>query len=145
MRLTLIAWLTASVLAGLLPMVPATALAQATPGPTLRIDPAQLPALAPVVPMPPRNPRVPIATVAGAAISVLAVDLVTGGMLLTPLGLPAAATILSFGGGAAVAAPAYTLTERLVALVITISAAAGGGYLGAYLAEPHPEFVGLSE
>jgi hypothetical protein len=147
MRRPLIATLlTVSVFTALLPLLPVTAAAQQAPLQQAesmpRLDQSQLPPLPPVIPAAERNRLVLLATGAGAAIGVIVVDLVTGGMLLSPLGLPGAAAILTFGGGgAAVAAPTYSIAERLFASVATVGAAVGGGYVGAYVGKARPDII----
>jgi hypothetical protein len=86
-----------------------------------------------------------VATGAGAAVGVILADLVTGGLLLAPLGVPSAATLVGFGGAAGVAAPTYSVAQRLLAGVASIAAAIGGGYVGGYVARSRPDLVGLQE
>ncbi|MEA2738486.1 MAG: hypothetical protein QOH05_1793 [Acetobacteraceae bacterium] len=140
-------------------LLPTAVLAQSTPAPSagrqppamssepvLRIDPSTLPPLPPVIPASERNQMVLLSTGAGAAIGVIVVDLVTGGLLLSPLGVPGAAALLTVGGGgAAVAAPTYSIAQRVLAGIATMAAAAGGGYLGAYVARSRPDFIRLGD
>jgi hypothetical protein len=129
-----------------LPVLPQPALAQDAPKPSLSVDTSKLPPLPPIVPAEQREQMVLVATGAGAAIGVILADIVTGGLLLAPLGIPSAASLVSFGGGAAaVAPPTYSVAQRLLAGVASIAAAVGGGYLGGYVARSRPDLVGLQE
>lgn len=155
-RSTIATMLVATALATAAPIVPRPALAQtaptqsaptqSAPNPsvptvTLNFDPAQLPPLPPIIPAARRDQTVLIATGAGAAIGVIIADLVTGGMLLAPLGVP---NVLSLGGAAVgAAAPTYSIAQRLFAGVASIAAAISGGYIGGYFARAHPDLVGL--
>ena len=119
--------------------------------PTLSIDLAVLPPLPPVVPADERRQAALIATGAGAAIGILLADILTGGVLLAPLGLPSASTMFSAEPAAAAAAPAavvgptYSVAQQLLAGVASFAAAVGGGYVGSYVARAHPDLVGLPE
>jgi hypothetical protein len=112
--------------------------------PALSIDVATLPALPPIVSAAQRDQMVFVATGAGAAVGVLVVDLVTGGLLLAPLGVPSAVSLVGFGG-AAVAAPTYSVAQRVLAGVASVATAVGGGYIGRYLASSRPDLIGLQE
>ena len=96
--------------------------------PAITLDISKLPPM----PAPPmreaRNRAVLIATGAGAAVGILAADILTGGILLAPLGIPSVSAW--FGAAAAVPAPTYTLGQRVVAGVATLAAGMRGGYLG---------------
>lgn len=128
-----------------LPWVPSMAVAQQS-APALSVDPADLPPLPPIVSAAERNQFVLLATGAGATMGVIAVEIITGGMLLSPLGLPSAAALLTLGGGGvAIAAPTYTIAQRLLAGVATAAAAMGGGYFGGYIARSQPDFLRLDE
>jgi hypothetical protein len=137
--------LMASALAAALPVMPRTALAQGTSQPSVSVDTSKLPSLPPIVPAEQREQMVLVATGAGAAIGVILADMVTGGLLLAPLGVPSAATLVGFGGGAAVAPPTYSIAQRLLAGVASIAAAVAGGYVGGYVARARPDLVGLQE
>lgn len=149
--------LAASVLTAAIPALPAPAAAQqqAAPAPApqkpadplLRVNPADLPPLPPVIPAAERQQMVLMASGAGAVIGVLVVDLVTGGLLLAPLGVPGATSFLSFGAGgaAAAAAPTYTIAQRVLAGAATIASAVGGGYIGSYVAKSRPDYLRLGE
>lgn len=100
--------------------------------PTITLDSSQLPSMPLRAQRDERNRSVLLATGAGAAMGILAADLVTGGLLLAPLGVPAVGTWL--GGGAAIAAPTYSLAQRFLAGVATLTAGIGGGYLGGFTA-----------
>ena len=137
-------------LAASMPSLPRNALAQqnsAAPppdAPYLRVDPSQLPPLPPVIPSSERQQMVLMATGAGAAIGILVVDLVSGGLLLAPLGIPGADALLRLGaGGGAVAAPTYSFVQRGLAVIATAASAIGGGYIGSYVAKSRPDFVRL--
>jgi len=138
-------------LAASMPGLPRGALAQQTPAappaeaPQLRVDLSQLPPLPPVIPSSERQQMVLMATGAGAAIGILVVDLVSGGLLLAPLGIPGADALLRLGagGGAAVAAPTYSIVQRGLAVIATAASAIGGGYIGSYVAKSRPDFVRL--
>jgi hypothetical protein len=112
--------------------------------PTLSIDVSKLPALPPIVSAAQRDQMVFVATGAGAAIGLMAVDLVTGGLLLAPLGVPSAVSLVGFGG-AAVAAPTYSVAQRVLAGVASVATAVAGGYIGRYLASSRPDLIGLQE
>lgn len=139
--------LVASALATALPVVPNSALAQAPPAkPILSVDPAQLPPIPPVIPEAQREQAVLVAAGAGAAVGVILADIVTGGLLLAPLGVPSAVSLVGLGGGAAgAAAPVYSVAQRFFAGVATIAVAIGGGYIGGYVARSRPDIVGLQE
>ena len=138
--------LMASALASALPVVPNSALAQAPTKPTLSVDPSQLPPIPPVIPAAQREQAVLVATGAGAAIGVILADIVTGGLLLAPLGVPSAVSLVGLGGGAAgAAAPVYSAAQRFFAGIATIAVAVGGGYFGGYVARSRPDIVGLQE
>jgi hypothetical protein len=128
--------------------------------PTISIDLSELPPLPPVVPADERRQAALIATGAGAAIGILVADILTGGVLLAPLGLPSASTFFSAEPAVAAAAPAgavagvapaaiagptYSLAQQLLAGVASFAAAVGGGYVGSYVARAHPDLVGLPE
>jgi hypothetical protein len=70
-----------------------------------------------------------VGTGAGAVVGILAADLLTGGLLLAPLGVPSVSSWLG-GGAALVAPPTYSLAQRALAGVATLAAGIGGGYLG---------------
>jgi hypothetical protein len=155
--------LAASVFAAALPSAPHSALAQATSQtaskPPVVVDLAELPPLPPVVPSDERRQAALIATGAGAAIGVLLADILTGGMLLAPLGVPSASALFSAQPAAvaapavaatgaavtAVAVPTYTVAQELLAGVASFAAAVGGGYVGSYLARTRPDLVGLPQ
>lgn len=139
--------LVASALASVLPVVPNSALAQAPAKPSLSVDASQLPPIPPVIPEAEREQAVLVATGAGAAVGVILADIVTGGLLLAPLGVPSAASLVGLGGGgaAAAAAPVYSAAQRFFAGVATIAVAVGGGYIGGYVARSRPDIVGLQE
>jgi hypothetical protein len=144
-RPTIATVLMASAVAAALPMISQSAFAQGTPQPSLSVDTSKLPPLPPIVPAEQREQMVLVATGAGAAIGVILADMVTGGLLLAPLGIPSAASLVGFGGGAAVAPPTYSVAQRLLAGVASIAAAVGGGYIGGYVARSRPDLVGLQE
>lgn len=100
--------------------------------PTITLDTSQLPSMPLRVQREERNRSVLMGTGAGAAVGILAADLITGGLLLAPLGIPAVGTWL--GGGVAIAAPTYSLAQRVFAGVATLAAGIGGGYLGGLVA-----------
>ena len=100
--------------------------------PAITLDTSQLPSVPLRAQRDERNRSVLLATGAGAAMGILAADLATGGLLLAPLGVPAVGTW--FGGGVAIAAPTYSLAQRLFAGVATLAAGIGGGYLGGFTA-----------
>jgi xanthosine utilization system XapX-like protein len=132
-----------------LPAAARAALGQAgtaakAPAQALSIDPSTLPALPPIVPAAQREQMALVATGAGAAVGVMLADIVTGGLLLAPLGVPSAVSLVGLGG-AAVAAPTYSLAQRVLAGVASVAAAIGGGYVGSYLARSRPDLVGLQE
>jgi len=132
--------LTLSAVVGALPVLPVPAIAQPATAPA----PAADPGLPQVVPAWQRNQVVLFSTGAGAAVGVIVADIVTSGALLSPLGLPGAAALLTLGG-AATAAPTYTIAQRILAGVGTVAAAAGGGYIGSYLARARPDIIRLDE
>jgi xanthosine utilization system XapX-like protein len=115
-----------------------------TATPSLSVDLSTLPALPPIVPAAQREQMALVATGAGAAVGVLLVDIVTGGLLLAPLGVPSAVSLVGFGG-AAVAAPTYSVAQRMLAAVASVATAFGGGYIGRYLASSRPDLIGLQE
>ena len=145
-RPTIATVLMTAAIATILPVVPRSALAQDAAKPGLSIDPSKLPPLPPIVPAEQREQVVLMATGAGAAVGVILADIVTGGLLLAPLGVPSAAALVGLGGGgAAAAAPTYSVAQRLLAGVASIAAAVGGGYVGGYVARSRPDLVGLQE
>jgi hypothetical protein len=85
-----------------------------------------------------------MASGAGAAIGILLADLVTGGLLLAPLGVPSASQLF-VAAGAGAAAPTYSVAQRVLAGVATMAAAVGGGYLGGYVARSRPDFIRLGD
>lgn len=134
------------VLAGLMVAASPAATAQGVNLPAAVTDPEDLPRLPPVVPEKQRTRYVWLATGAGAAIGVIVADVVTGGLLLSPLGFPSAAVALTLeAAGPAIAPPTYSIGQRLLAGVATVAAAVGGGYLGSYLGQPGPDFMGIDE
>jgi hypothetical protein len=97
--------------------------------PAITLDMSKLPPLVPTTQHEGRARGMLIGTGAGAVIGILAADLLTGGLLLAPLGVPSVSSWL--GGGAALAAPpTYSLAQRALAGVATLAAGVGGGYLG---------------
>ncbi len=157
-RSTIAVLLMAATVASGVPAVPSVALAQDAAKPTiapmLSIDPAQLPPLPRVVPAGRQEQMILVATGAGAAITVILVDVISGGLLLAPLGVTGSGSLFGFGGGAAplsaaaaaaaaAAVPVYTVSQRLISGIVTIAIAWGGGYLGGHLASTHPELLGL--
>jgi hypothetical protein len=138
MRQPVIAALLAiSVLTAAVPLAAGTAIAQPVQ-PERPAVPATLP---PIIPIAPRSQMVVLASGAGAVIGVLATDIVTGGMLLSPLGLPSAAAFLTLGG----TAPTYSIVQRVFAGIAVVAAAAGGGYLGNYVGRSRPDIVRLDD
>jgi hypothetical protein len=115
------------------------------------LDLSVLPPLPPIIPASERNRLVLLSTGAGAAFGVILVDLVTGGLLLAPLGVPGAAALFTAGGGAAATAaaaavaPVYSIAQRVLAGVATMAAAGGGGYFGAYVARSRPDFIRIGD
>lgn len=113
--------------------------------PDLAIDEAQLPPLPPVYSQVERTQHSLVAAGVGAVGGVVIADVVTGGLLLAPLGLPTFATLLGGGppaaaaGAAAVPAPTYTLVQQVLAGVASMVAALGGGYIGMRIAGPPAE------
>lgn len=100
-----------------------------TAAPTIPFDESKLPRMDSPTQYEDRSRPMLLGTGAGAVLGILAADLLTGGLLLAPLGVPAVATWL--GAGAALAAPpTYSLAQRLLAGVATLAAGVGGGYLG---------------
>jgi hypothetical protein len=159
MRRTVIATaLAASVFATALPAAPPTAWAEDTK-PAISVDVSSLPPLPPVVSADQRRRAALIATGAGAVIAVFLADIVTGGMLLAPLGVPSATSLFESGAAtpavptmtaagtaaAAIAAPTYTVAQQVLAGVASFAAAVGGGYIGSYLGRARPDLVGLQE
>jgi len=157
-RSTIAVLLVAATVATVVPVAPRAALAQdaakPAPSPALTVDPAQLPPLPRVIPAGRQEQMILVATGAGAAITVILADILTGGLLLAPLGVPGTGSLLGLSGGtpatvaaaaAAAAAPVYSVTQRLIAGIVTIAAAWGGGYLGGYLARTHPDLLGLQQ
>lgn len=130
----------ASIVAFTLPGFSRPAAAQSTPQTIAADDPG----LPPVLPASQRNQYVKLSTGAGAILGVIVVDIVTGGMLLSPLGLPSAAALLTAEAVAA-APPTYSIAQRLFAGVATVAAVVGGGYFGSYLVRPSPDFIRLEE
>jgi hypothetical protein len=116
----------------------ATAFAQEA-RPDLSINTALLPPLLVVQPKSERDRQSLVAAGAGAIVGIVAVDVVTGGLLLAPLGLPSFSSLFG-GGGAAVAVPAptYTVVQQITAGLSTMVAALGGGYVGMLVAGPVP-------
>jgi hypothetical protein len=126
--------------------------------PPLSVDLSVLPPMPTVVSAEQRRQEALVATGAGASIAILLADLLTGGMLLAPLGIPSAASL--FGAGAAAPAavavaavpaavpaavdlvPTYTVSQQLLAGIGTFAAAVGGGYIGGYLAGTHADTAG---
>jgi hypothetical protein len=147
-------WLTASGLVGplsaailaaaMLSLVPSGALAQDVAKPAPHFDPSQLPPLPPVVPVEQRQRTLVVSEGAGAVFGVLLVDFVSGGLLLTPLGVPSAATLFS-AASPAIVQPAYTVTQQALAGLATFAAAMGGGYVGSYFGRARPDLVGLPQ
>jgi hypothetical protein len=83
---------------------------------------------------------------AGAVAGVLITDLVTGGALLAPLGLPSAASMLTIGPAVVAAVPpSFTIIERAFAGAASVAAALSGGYLGAYWGKAEPDFIRLPD
>jgi hypothetical protein len=140
-------------------MTLAGGLAFASPGALAQSSATLLPAtLLPVdrsaLPQPPiyvapaeRNKAKLFATGAGAAVGIVVVDVLSGGLLLAPLGLPAFGEL--FGAGARAPAPVgavvaavpevtYSISQRVLAAVGTMAAALGGGYLG-------PRLIGVDQ
>jgi len=167
-RSTIAIMLVAATVATVMPVMPALAQDAAKPpagtvattgpapttGPVLAIDPAQLPPLPHIVPSGKQDQMALVATGAGAAIAVILADIVTGGLLLAPLGVTGTGSLLGLGGAApataaaaaaAAAAPVYSVAQRLISGIITIAVAWGGGYLGGHIARTHPELLGLQE
>jgi hypothetical protein len=149
----------ASVFATTLPAGPPTAWAQDTK-PAISVDVSSLPPLPPLVSADQRRRAALIATGAGAVIAVFLADIVTGGMLLAPLGVPSATSLFESGAAAApaapamtatgtaavaIAAPTYTVAQQVLAGVASFAAAVGGGYIGSYLGRARPDLVGLQE
>jgi hypothetical protein len=126
-----------AMLAATLPLGAPMALAQDA-RPELSVDAARLPPLMIVQPKTERDRQSLIAAGAGAIIGIVAADVVTGGLLLAPLGLPTFSSLV--GGGAAAAAPAvaptYTVVQQITAGLSTLVAALGGGYVGMLVAGP---------
>jgi len=109
--------------------------------PDFSVNEALLPPLIVVQPKNERDRQSLVAAGAGAIIGIVAVDVVTGGLLLAPLGLPTFSSM--FGGGAAAAAgaaavpaPTYTVVQQILGGVSTMVAALGGGYIGMLVAGP---------
>lgn len=136
----LLIFFTTSMVAWALPGFSQPAAAQSLPQAILADDPG----LPPVLPASQRNQYVKLSTGAGAVLGVIVVDIVTGGMLLSPLGLPSAAAFLTAEAMAAVP-PTYSIAQRLFAGVASVAAAFGGGYFGSYLVRPSPDFIRLEE
>jgi hypothetical protein len=124
-----------------LPGLSAPAAAQSRPDAAAMADDPGLPQ---VVPTSRRNRYVGLSTAGGAVLGVILVDIVAGGILLSPLGLPSAAALVSVEAAAA-ARPTYLLVQRLFAGVATAAAAVGGGYVGSRVARPGPDFLRLEE
>jgi hypothetical protein len=103
--------------------------------PEFSVDSTRLPPLIMVQPKSERDRQSLIAAGAGAVIGIVAVDVVTGGLALAPLGLPTFAS-LTGGGAAAAPAPTYTLVQQVLAGLTTMVAALGGGYVGMVVAGP---------
>jgi hypothetical protein len=156
------------------PLGPSSALAQQAADEAGKNPPSQLPPLRPIVVTTERKPISILAGGIGAAVGIIVVDAIVGGLLLPPLGLPSGAVILGLAGAAAEApaaaaaapvaaaagaapavaavraalpavVPSFTVAERLFAVVGSIASGVGGGYLGTWLVRPTPDFVGLSE
>ncbi len=148
----------ASVFATALPTAPPRAWAEDTK-PAITVDVSSLPPLPPVVSADQRRRAALVATGAGAVIAVFLADIVTGGMLLAPLGVPSATSLFEGGAAtpavsamtatgaaaAAIAAPTYSVAQQVLAGVASFAAAVGGGYIGSYLGRARPDLVGLQE
>jgi len=96
--------------------------------PAITLDMSKLPRQVPGTQHENRQRGMLMGTGAGAVIGILAADLLSGGLLLAPLGVPSVSSWL--GGGAALAPPTYSLAQRALAGVATLAAGVGGGYLG---------------
>lgn len=94
----------------------------------IELDLSKLPALPTPELREERSRAVLMASGAGAVMGILAADLVTGGILLAPLGVPSVAAW--FNAVAALPPPTYSLAQRALAGVATLAAGVGGGYLG---------------
>lgn len=133
-----------AILAAVMAASPASAWAQDAAHPPSGLTEGDPPPLPPVVSAEKRSRYVWVSTGAGAVIGVLLADIVTGGILMAPLGLPSAAAFL-IAGAPEIAPPTYSIAQRLLAGVATIAAVAGGGYVGKSLAKPAPDFLRLEK
>ncbi len=131
MRLTAIA----ITLALALPAVQPRPAAAGEARPDFSVDPGSLPAPPQILTRAERDQQAMVAAATGAVAGIVVADVLTGGLLLAPLGLPAFATLMG-GGAAAVPAPTYTVVQQVLAGVASLTAALGGGYVGMRVAGP---------
>ncbi len=140
MRLRAMVTITLALVLAPAPFRPGAGLALAAEGrPDLAVDEAQLPALPMLYSKAERTQRSLLAGGIGAVGGIVIADVITGGLLLAPLGLP---TIAALSGaapapaGAAAAAPTYSFIQQVMAGVASLVAALGGGYIGMHVAGP---------
>jgi hypothetical protein len=114
--------------------------------PEFSVDAARLPEVPQVQSKLERERQTLLAAGIGGVLGIVAADVLTGGLLLAPLGLPTFSALV--GGGAAatpaaaaapavaVAAPTYTVAQQVLAGMTSMLAALGGGYIGTQVAGP---------